>query len=104
MAKYNGSGWHRQSVRHSRARRLGHAGGTYKHLDKKTKNKILTKIKKSTISPTHARRIRPYEGLYYLKAGKIHRQDLQKDRHIKAIHKRNKQDDTWRGDDKPSLI
>jgi hypothetical protein len=29
MTKYSGSGWHLQRVRHSRARRLGHAGGTY---------------------------------------------------------------------------
>jgi hypothetical protein len=30
MAKYNGSGWHRQSIRHSNARKYGRAGGTYK--------------------------------------------------------------------------
>lgn len=29
MAKYDGSGWHKQSVRHSRARRYGKAGGKY---------------------------------------------------------------------------
>jgi len=29
MAKYNGSGWHKQSVRHSKARKYGRAGGTY---------------------------------------------------------------------------
>jgi hypothetical protein len=29
MAKYNGSGWHSQSVRHSNARRTGKAGGLY---------------------------------------------------------------------------
>lgn len=29
MAKYSGSGWHRQSVRHSNARKYGRAGGTY---------------------------------------------------------------------------
>jgi hypothetical protein len=29
MAKYNSSGWHFQSDRHSKARRTGHAGGTY---------------------------------------------------------------------------
>jgi hypothetical protein len=30
MAKYNGSGWHRQSTRHSNARKYGKAGGTYR--------------------------------------------------------------------------
>lgn len=30
MARYNSSGWHFQSVRHSNARRTGRAGGTYK--------------------------------------------------------------------------
>jgi hypothetical protein len=29
MAKYNGSGWHNQSTRHSNARKYGRAGGTY---------------------------------------------------------------------------
>jgi hypothetical protein len=29
MSKYSGSGWHYQSVRHSRARKYGKAGGTY---------------------------------------------------------------------------
>jgi len=29
MAKYNGSGWHKESVRHSRAKRYGRAGGKY---------------------------------------------------------------------------
>jgi hypothetical protein len=29
MAKYSGSGWHFQSVRHSNARKYGRAGGTY---------------------------------------------------------------------------
>jgi hypothetical protein len=29
MAKYSGSGWHFQSVRHSNARKYGKAGGTY---------------------------------------------------------------------------
>ena len=29
MAKYNGSGWHKQSIRHSRARKYGKAGGIY---------------------------------------------------------------------------
>jgi len=29
MAKYNGSGWHFQSIRHSNARKYGKAGGTY---------------------------------------------------------------------------
>jgi hypothetical protein len=29
MARYNGSGWHNQSVRHSNARKYGKAGGTY---------------------------------------------------------------------------
>jgi hypothetical protein len=29
MAKYNGSGWHKQSIRHSRARKYGKAGGRY---------------------------------------------------------------------------
>jgi hypothetical protein len=29
MAKYNSSGWHFQSTRHSNARRTGHAGGKY---------------------------------------------------------------------------
>jgi len=29
MAKYNNSGWHRQSIRHSRARKYGKAGGKY---------------------------------------------------------------------------
>jgi hypothetical protein len=29
MAKYSGSGWHRQSTRHSNARKYGRAGGTY---------------------------------------------------------------------------
>jgi len=27
--KYSGSGWHRQSIRHSNARKYGKAGGTY---------------------------------------------------------------------------
>ena len=30
MARYNGSGWHLQSIRHSNARKYGRAGGTYK--------------------------------------------------------------------------
>jgi hypothetical protein len=30
MAKYSGSGWHKQSIRHSNARKYGKAGGTYK--------------------------------------------------------------------------
>jgi hypothetical protein len=29
MSKYSGSGWHFQSVRHSNARKYGHAGGKY---------------------------------------------------------------------------
>jgi hypothetical protein len=29
MAKYSGSGWHKESARHSRARKTGHAGGEY---------------------------------------------------------------------------
>jgi hypothetical protein len=29
MTRYNGSGWHHQSVRHSNARKYGKAGGTY---------------------------------------------------------------------------
>jgi hypothetical protein len=29
MSKYSGSGWHFQSLRHSRARKYGHAGGKY---------------------------------------------------------------------------
>jgi hypothetical protein len=29
MAKYNNQGWHRQSVRHSDAKRTGRAGGIY---------------------------------------------------------------------------
>jgi len=29
MARYNNSGWHRQSVRHSKARKYGKAGGRY---------------------------------------------------------------------------
>lgn len=33
MARYNGSGWHRQSIRHSNARKYGKAGGTYKTFD-----------------------------------------------------------------------
>jgi len=39
MAKYNGSGWHKESVRHSRAKRLGRAGGQY-----------ATQIKKSFVA------------------------------------------------------
>ena len=30
MARYSGSGWHKQSIRHSNARKYGKAGGTYK--------------------------------------------------------------------------
>jgi hypothetical protein len=33
MAKYNGMGWHKQSVRHSNARKYGKAGGTYSRVD-----------------------------------------------------------------------
>lgn len=29
MARYSGSGWHKQSLRHSKARKYGKAGGTY---------------------------------------------------------------------------
>ena len=29
MAKYSGMGWHKQSIRHSNARKYGKAGGTY---------------------------------------------------------------------------
>jgi hypothetical protein len=29
MARYSGSGWHKQSVRHSNARKYGKAGGQY---------------------------------------------------------------------------
>ena len=29
MAKYNGMGWHKQSIRHSNARKYGRAGGKY---------------------------------------------------------------------------
>jgi hypothetical protein len=29
MARYNGMGWHNQSIRHSNARKYGKAGGTY---------------------------------------------------------------------------
>jgi hypothetical protein len=29
MTKYSGSGWHKQSVRHSNARKYGRAGGKY---------------------------------------------------------------------------
>lgn len=29
MARYSGKGWHRQSIRHSRARKYGKAGGRY---------------------------------------------------------------------------
>ena len=31
MTKYSGSGWHRQSIRHSNARKYGKAGGKYKN-------------------------------------------------------------------------
>jgi hypothetical protein len=44
MAKYNSSGWHFQSTRHSNARRTGHAGGTYssfEHHDGKSKPQII---------------------------------------------------------------
>lgn len=34
MAKYNGSGWHFQSVRHSNARKYGKAGGKYADINK----------------------------------------------------------------------
>jgi len=36
MAKYSGSGWHKQSVRHSNARKYGKAGGRYIHIQAKT--------------------------------------------------------------------
>jgi hypothetical protein len=29
MARYSGSGWHNQSIRHSKARKYGKAGGRY---------------------------------------------------------------------------
>jgi hypothetical protein len=32
MAKYSGSGWHNQSIRHSNARKYGRAGGTYANM------------------------------------------------------------------------
>ena len=32
MARYSGSGWHRQSIRHSNARKYGKAGGTYANM------------------------------------------------------------------------
>jgi hypothetical protein len=35
MARYNGSGWHHQSVRHSNARKYGRAGGKYAGITKK---------------------------------------------------------------------
>jgi len=38
MAKYSGSGWHKQSIRHSRARRLGRAGGTYSKAEVQQEN------------------------------------------------------------------
>lgn len=35
MAKYNGSGWHNQSIRHSNARKYGKAGGDYASITRK---------------------------------------------------------------------
>ena len=35
MARYSGSGWHRQSIRHINARKYGRAGGKYKTLFRK---------------------------------------------------------------------
>jgi hypothetical protein len=40
MSKYSGSGWHFQSKRHSRARKYGHAGGTYLSVYKRKLKKL----------------------------------------------------------------
>ena len=44
MTKYSGSGWHRQSIRHSNARKYGKAGGKYSQAELQV---ITTRNKKS---------------------------------------------------------
>jgi hypothetical protein len=186
MAKYNSSGWHYQSERHSKAKRTGHAGGNYakhfaeshplspdslakrthkwkegtkrighktealfgrhfgepnplsqaslskrthrwkagtKRIGHKTKilfsrhfgkaeKKLTTKQKKhiaeiikhehKEMALTHPRKVGGNSGMFYLKAGKIHKTNPRKDTRIKAEHKRSKHDDSWRGDVKGS--
>lgn len=103
IAKNMGSGWHSQSVRHSYARRFGRADG--KNLTKTQEKTLKTKIKENKQIPlTHPRKIGKNKGLYYLKAGNIHKVDVKKDLNIKAQHKRSPKEDSWRGDNKPSTF
>jgi hypothetical protein len=52
MTRYSGSGWHKQSLRHSRARKTGHAGGEYSvrgHFrNKGKKNEVWIQYHKAT--------------------------------------------------------
>jgi len=45
--RYSGSGWHGQRTRHSRARRIGRAGGTYLTEQDKNNIKNFSRLKKN---------------------------------------------------------
>jgi hypothetical protein len=102
MAKMK-TGWKGEKLRHSNARRTGHAGGKYHSLTTKQKAKAMHSIKGDhDIAKTHPREISGMKGLFYMKAGTIHRVSHKRDTGIKANYKRQKTEDSWRGDVKNS--
>jgi hypothetical protein len=47
MAEHNNKGWHFQSIRHSNARKLGRAGGTYLTAQDRNNIKNFSRLKKN---------------------------------------------------------
>lgn len=103
MAKAK-TGWKGERLRHSNARKHGKAGGKYHNLTGAQKRTIGSKIRAEhdEMALTHPREVRGMTGLFYLKAGKVHRVSHKRDTGIKAKHNRTKFQDQWRGDIKGS--
>lgn len=103
MAKMK-TGWKGERTRHSNARKYGRAGGKYHKLTGAQKRTIGARIRSEhdEMALTHPREVRGMHGLYYLKAGKVHRVSHKRDTGIKAQHRRKPASDSWRGDLKGS--
>lgn len=76
-----------------------------KKMRKTTKRKKTTRkfVRRGQTKP-RKRTYKGKTGLYYTKAGKVHRVDRSKDSKIKAKHNRSPKSPSWRGDVKGKRI
>jgi len=70
---------------------------------KKTRKKMKKYVRRGQTKP-RKRTYKGVTGLFYTKAGKIHKVSRSRDKKIKAKHTRSKKSPSWRGDVKGKRI